>query len=241
MLYDLFALELLKLRRSRVLLLAVAIPLMLALVNALMVVRRVPLPAIDAALWLRFWAGVSAQWTYPILPLYIALMTALLNGQEHQHHGWRLMLTLPVGQLQLFVAKALLAWLAAVAGTVIAIAAAAACVLAMGAFGASLDGAFAFGIVPLGAKTALAVLPVVAIQHALSWRVRNMAVPLALGVVATLAINPVAASPYWMLYPWTYTAAALGSHPEALMLAAGSALALFGASAVLLSRREVDA
>lgn len=240
MLHELFTLELLKLRRSRVLLLTVAIPLLLVLVNALALARRIPLAAIDGPQWLRFWESVSAQWCYPVMPLYVALITALLNGQEHRHHGWRMLLTLPVSPLQLFAVKAFVAWLAAVAGMMIVAAGAAASVLVLAAAGARLQGAFAFDIAPLLGTLALTMLPIVAIQHALSWRVRNLAVPLALGVLATLAINPAGHSRYWMAYPWTYTPAALGAHPEALLLAAVSGLALFAASAVLLARREVD-
>lgn len=240
MLHELFTLELLKLRRSRVLLLTVAIPLLLVLVNALMLARRVPLAAIDGAQWLRFWESVSAQWCYPVMPLHIALVTALMNGQEHRCHGWRMLLTLPVSQLQLFTVKAFVAWLAALAAMMIVIASAASSVLVLAAAGARLQGAFAFDIGTLMGTLALTMLPVVAIQHALSWRVRNLAAPLALGVAATLAINPVGQSRYWMACPWTYTPAALGPHPEALLLAAVSGLALFAASACLLARREVE-
>lgn len=245
MLLKLLALELLKVRRSLALLMMFAVALMVVLLNVLMLAKQFDLAAIGAPQWLRFWQNITGLFCYFMLPLYIALITGLLNGHEHRNHTWRLMLTLPVSQLQLFIAKCLLAWLFVLGALAVLATGAALAVLGFGVAGASLDGAFAFQLLPLVPKVMLGALPLVVIQHAISWRFQNIVAPLAVGVIGTMGITQVGSSSYWVWYPWTYaTMAAMGSTPDrqhmALMLAAAVGAALFIASAALLGRREVD-
>ena len=237
--------ELLKIRRSLALLMMFAIPLMVVVLLTSIIVKRNVLGAIGASQWMEYWAGNTALWCYFMLPLYIALVTGLLNGQEHKNQTWRLMLTLPVSQFQLFVVKAFLAWLFVVGATV---------VMALGALlsawvlvlaGAGADGAFSFAPLPVIGKVALACLPVLAIQHALSWRVQNLVLPLAVGVMATMGITQIGRSEFWTWYPWSYSLMAVhggqeGVQEKALMLAALVGAALFLLSAYLLGRREVE-
>lgn len=237
--------ELIKIRRSLALLMMFAIPLMVVALISATLVKRNELNAIGARQWMDFWGGNTAVWCYFMLPLYIALDTGLLNGQEHKNQTWRLMLTLPVSQFQLFVVKAFLAWLFVIGATV---------VLALGALlsawilvlaGAGADGAFSFPLLPVIGKVALACLPVLAIQHALSWRVQNLVLPLAVGVVATMGITQIGGSELWVWYPWAYSlmavnGGAVAKQHLALMLAALVGTALFALSAYLLGRREVE-
>lgn len=237
--------ELLKIRRSLALLMMFAIPLMVVTLLTSITVKRNALGAIGASQWTEYWAGSTALWCYFMLPLYIALVTGLLNGQEHKNQTWRLMLTLPVSQFQLFVVKAFLAWLFVVGATV---------VMALGALlsawvlvlaGAGADGAFSFALMPVVAKVTLACLPVLAIQHALSWRVQNLVLPLAVGVMATMGITQIGRSEVWAWYPWAYSLVAVHGgdaavQNKALMLAALVGTALFTLSAYLLGGREVE-
>ncbi|QYF92413.1 ABC transporter permease [Massilia sp. PAMC28688] len=245
MLLKLLAVELLKVRRSLALLMMFAIALMVVALNVLMLVKQYPLAAMGPAHWLRLWQNSAGLWCYFMLPLYIALVTGLLNGQEHRNHTWRLMLTLPVTQLQLFAVKALLAWLFVAGATLVLGAGTALSMLVLGAAGASLDGAFAFPVLAALGKATLGCLPVLVIQHAVSWRFQNLTAPLAVGVVATMGITQVGSSSYWVWYPWTYaTMAVMGSEAasrqQALALAAGVGALLFAAAAAALARREVE-
>ncbi len=241
----LLTVELLKIRRSLALMMMFAIPLMVATLNALILVRRHGVHMIRAEHWDFYWLGSTGLWCYFMLPLYIALITSLLNGHEHKHQTWRLMLTLPVTQLQLFVVKACLAWLFVLGASAI---------LALGTtlgagvlilFGASARGAFDFAPLPFLAKLAITSLPVLAIQHALSWRLQNLFAPLALGVIATMGITQMGGSKSWIWYPWVYSLMAVNgsdhvNQQHALMLSAGVGAVLFAASAWYLTRREVE-
>jgi hypothetical protein len=242
------SIELLKVKRSQAQWMMIAIPLLVVLLNVLMLLKRTPvasLGGLDERHWLRLWQSTTALWCYFMLPLYIALVTGLLNGHEHKNHTWRLMLTLPISQRQLYVAKAVLAWLFVVGANVVLVAGTSLAIGLLGVAGAPLAGAFAAPMLAMLSKISLACIPVLLIQHALSWRVRNLVLPLAVGVIATMGIAQIGSSTYWAWYPWTYPLmaanggdAALQSH--ALLLAAGVGAALFALSALVLGGRETE-
>ncbi len=237
--------ELLKIRRSLALLMMLLIPQMVVVLNVLMLARRNGIDAIDARQWGYYWSTSTAMWCYFMLPLFIALITGLLNGQEHKNQSWRLMLTLPVSQTRLFVVKGLLAWIFVMGASVILAVSLYLGALLLIAIGAAPQGAFAFAPLPMLAKLAVASLPVIAIQHAVSWRFQNLVLPLALGVVATMGITQIGSSSNWIWYPWSYALMAvngadLPKQHLALWLAAGTGAALFAGSAFILGRREVE-
>jgi ABC-type Na+ transport system ATPase subunit NatA len=227
----LLRLELLKLRRSLPLLLLVACPLLVVALNTGMALKSGGAAFARPGFWFGFWQGNLALWTYFMLPLYIALVTALLNGNEHKHGTWRLLLSLPVTPRQLYLAKAALAW-GCVLGAHLALgllATLAAQLLA--ALRPTPPGMFDFSIALALAKISLACLPVVLIQHALSWRFANFVLPLAVGIGATMGIIQLGSSEYWVYFPWSYSLmASNGGAPEARHLA----LLLSGAVAVAL-------
>ena len=231
----LLRLELLKLRRSLPLLMLVACPLLVVALGTGMLLKSPAAAFTRPHFWLGFWHGNLALWTYFMLPLYIALVTALLNGNEHRNGTWRLLLTLPVTPRQLYLAKAALAW-GCVLGANLALgllSMLAAQLLA--AVRPTPAGMHDFPLALSLAKISLACLPVVLIQHALSWRVANFVLPLAVGICATMGIVQLGSSEYWVYFPWSYSLmAASGSEPaaqqQALLLAAGLALGLLGST-----------
>jgi len=242
----LMTVELLKIRRSLALLMVAAAPLIVVVFDVLMMLKRTGFAALGSRHWPGFWMGNTALWTYFMLPLYIALVCALLNGQEHRNQSWRLMLTLPVSQSQLYVVKALLAWLFVVCSNLILLGATALAIALLGAAGAPLAGAFEYPALSVAARMSIAGLPILLIQHAVAWRFQNLVLPLAVGVFGTMGIMQVGSSEYWTWYPWTYPLMAAngsdGTHQQlALMLAAGLGALLFAVTTLVLGRREVAA
>ena len=242
---NLLSVELLKIRRSLALLLMFVIPLVVVVLNVLIMLRQNELRAITKSHWDMYWYGSSGLWCYFMLPLYIALITGLLNGQEHRNQTWRMMLALPISQTQLFVVKGFLAWLFVMgASTVMALGATLGAGLLV-LFGATAQGAVDFEMLPFMAKLAVSCLPVVAIQHAVSWRFQNIVLPLAIGVIATMGITQIGSSSSWVYYPWAYSLMAINgsesaNQEQALMLAAGVGTALFALTALVLGRRDVE-
>ncbi|MES2760257.1 MAG: ABC transporter permease [Pseudomonadota bacterium] len=241
----LLSVELLKVKRSQALWMMFAIPLVVLLLNLLMMLKRTAVGALGDTHWARFWMGNTMLWCYFMMPLYIALITSLLNGHEHKNQTWRLMLTLPVSPRQLYVAKAVLAWLFVAGANAVLVGATALAIALLGVAGASQTGAFVFPMLAFWGKVSLACVPVLMIQHAVSWRVRNLVLPLAVGVMATMGITQIGSSEHWVWYPWSYALMAVsGSDPamrsQALLIAAGVGAVLFALSAFLLGTRETQ-
>lgn len=242
----LLRLELLKLRRSLPLLLLLACPFLVVALSTGMLLKSDDAFFARPHFWSGFWQGILALWTYFMMPLYIALVTALLNGNEHRNATWRLLLTLPVTPRQLYLAKAVLAW-SCVLGANLGLA-------LLSILGAQLlaalrptpPGMFEFSLWQALAAVSLACLPVVLIQHALSWRVANFVLPLAVGIGATMGIIQLGSSEYWVAFPWSYSLmAANGTAPEArrlaLLLAAGLAPGLLAWTTWRAGRRPITA
>lgn len=244
MILNLCLVELSKIRRSLVLLMTLACPFAVVLLVFAMNLRNSSRQSVGPEQWAMLWASVSAMWSWFMLPLYVALSTSLINGNEHRNQTWRLMLSLPISRVELFSAKAivaillmLFAHLAVLAWTVLAIG-------ALGAFGFPLEGAFRIGSPSMLWAAPVAALPMLVLQHAISWRIRSIVPPLAVSVIATFAAIQVGSSEFWPWLPWTYplvstNAASEAARATALILAPGLALVLFPLSAWWLGRREV--
>ena len=241
---SLIRIEISKANRSLAMLMMVVSPLMVTTVNSLMLFNRGPEMIIDKG-WELFWMGNHALWSYFMFPLYVALVTALLNGIEHKSQGWRFMLSLPVQPWKLFLAKLSLAWLyclGACLSLFLSVLAAIGVLTLLGFRGehwlsiSSISGL----IYALGGCSATLV-----IQHIVSWRWQNIVVPLGLGVMATMSIVQLASSKYWVYSPWVYTLTAsnasdVSNRYQALTLSATISIVLTLAGCLWLGRREVS-
>lgn len=235
--------EALKLRRSLALLMLFACPFMVSLLvfgvqmKTGAVGKPVPLTM--------YWLAHTAIWTYFMLPLMIALLTALVNGQEHKNATWRIMLSQPISARQLFFAKFVLA------AIMVLIANGLLMLMMMGGanvlewFGRNVQGQWQATMLQQVLILSLASLPILIIQLWLSWHVQNMVAPLALGVIATMGILQIGQSKDWIYYPWSYVMAALqASAPEvrqsALQLASLLAAVLLTIALAWVGRRGAE-
>lgn len=244
MIVRLCQIELLKIRRSLVLLMTLVCPLAVIVLVFVMSLRQTAAVDMDAGKWGMLWAGVSAMWSWFMLPLYIALATSLINGNEHRQQSWRLMLSLPISRFQLYAAKALVAALLMVGAHLLLLASTCAAIGALGLFGYSLTGAFAVHSAWMLWSAPVAALPILVLQHALSWRLRTIVPPLAVAVVATFTSINLGRSDLWPFMPWTYPLIATNASMEASRLNALSlslvvTAVAFPLTAWWLGRREV--
>jgi len=236
--------ELLKVRRSLVLLMSLACPLTVIVLVFGLNLRHTAPADMDAEKWGMLWAGVSAMWSWFMLPLYIALATSLINGNEHRHQSWRLMLSLPISRFELFAAKALVAALLMSCAHFTLLAGTSLVIGVLGLFDYPLTGAFAMQASAMLWAAPVAALPILVFQHALSWRLRTIVPPLAFAVLATFASIYLGRSDYWMYLPWSYPLMATNASMEASRQAALSLALLvtavaFPLTAWWLGRREV--
>lgn len=241
--------ELLKTKRSLALLMLFVCPLFVVVLQSLIMVKTGG-STIDEKGWAMLWAGANAIWCYFMLPLYIALITALLNGNEHKNATWRLMLSLPVQPIWLYLSKLTLAWLYTLIANLVLFLWVAVSILLLKAFGYGAESftfanALDYPFISQVSKTAISCLPILIIQHAISWRYGNIVAPLALGVIATMGISQIGSSDYWVYYPWSYmTMSNMGSDSsmqlQAVWLALGTAVFAIIATSIWLCRRETS-
>lgn len=244
MLIKLFRIELLKIRRSLALLMLLACPLMVVVLVFGVGLKQTAAIDFNQKTWFAVWQTSTAIWCYFMLPLYIALITGLLNGNEHKNQTWRLMLALPISLRQLYFVKALLAWSFVVVANLLLAIYILLVALVLAALGYPMQGAFEFPIWYAVLNISLACFPILIIQHAISWRFSNIVFPLATGVIATMGIVQLGSSEYWVYYPWSYILmSANGSsadmQQQALYLAAGLGSVLFAITSYWLGKREV--
>ena len=243
MLIRLIQIELLKTKRSLALLMMFLSPLMVLLVNLLLLLNNEG-KLIGEKGWGVFWMQNYALWGYFMMPLYIALVTALLNGIEHRSNGWRFMMSLPIKQKDLFLAKLILAWLYLLGASAVLFLSVLLSILCLDAFGITGADMLSFEVSQKLIYATVACLAILTIQHIVSWRWKNIVAPLGLGVVATMSIMQFSHSKYWHFNPWTYTLMTTnGADPTGQTLALVYSLAITVGLTLIalfwLGRREV--
>jgi hypothetical protein len=243
MLIKLVQIELLKTKRSLALLMMFLSPLMVLLVNILLLLNNKG-EFIGEKGWSMYWMQNYAMWGYFMMPLYIALITALLNGIEHRSNGWRFMMSLPIKQKDLFLAKLILAWLYLLGASVVLFLSVLLSIFCLDAFGITGADMLSFEVSQKLIYTMVAGLAILTIQHIVSWRWKNIVAPLGLGVVATMSIMQFSHSKYWHFNPWTYTLMTTnGAAPTGQTLALVYSLAITFSLTLIalfwLGRREV--
>lgn len=242
-LLTLFAIEFTKLKRSQALLMTLLCPLSVVGLQFLIVVEGGGKAIVEKG-WESYWYGAISLWYMLMLPLYVALITTLINAIEHKHNGWRFMATLPIKQWQLFVVKGLISWLFVLFASVLMYVLTSASIVVMTLIGYQAEMSFTSPFLSHLLKVMVAALPIIVIGHVISWRVKNIILPLAIGVIMTIVATTIARSEYWPYDPWTYHLAATlvskeGASLQALVLGGALGLSIFVVSAWLLGKREV--
>lgn len=102
----LFRAELIKVRRSLILGLALLFPLGLLTVTFL--VAALVIKPGDGASWHQWMSYSLVPWACFLLPMLLCLMPTLLLGLEHQNHQWKHLHALPVSRWKHHAAKQLL-------------------------------------------------------------------------------------------------------------------------------------
>ena len=161
-------------------------------------------------------------WGLLMLPLYVALQTALIAGLDHADSQWKALFARPVPRWTIYVAKLIVVTLMAASSAAILVAG----VLAEGAFLRWLDVSLGFGatvpvaaIVSQAAQVAALAFLFLTIQHWVSLRWRSFSVAIGFGIVAmvTSFAMLLAAGQYgaWPQYfPWSLPMLVMARQPQ---------------------------
>ncbi|GAB6195754.1 ABC transporter permease [Lysobacter xanthus] len=196
----LFHAETLKLRRSLSLVIVLAIP---AMVFVMQMAMR--LTGHGASDWRMHAMSGAAIWAYLLLPLTATALTALLAQVEHAPRAWSSVLTLPCPKGRVFAAKALLA----VALMAVIPALLWCVILGSGLLAGTIDPATVLpGPPPVAmlaevlARMWLAGLLVVAIQFIVATATPNFAAPIIVGIGGTFFAVAATSAKAGIYFPW---------------------------------------
>lgn len=110
--------EMLKLKRTLAFLMIFVAPLLVATLQFLVIWNQ-KRPGADFQLWDMISRGALSVWAVFMLPLFITLETALINGVEHGEKQWKHLFALPIPRHAVYAAKFLIAQALAAASTLI--------------------------------------------------------------------------------------------------------------------------
>ncbi|WP_454151157.1 ABC transporter permease [Microbacterium lacticum] len=229
-----FRAELIKLKRSTIWLIALALPL-LAVTTGTINLANNP-DALDAG-WASFTSQVTLFYGLLFFSIGIGLLAATAWRMEHRGTNWNLLLTSTRQPVRLVLAKiAVIAIPVAFMQLVLVTGA-----FISGAFVLRLDGAVPWQFALVGALSVVAALPLIAIQSLLSMLLKSFAVPVAiclLGcVVGVATVTSDALRPLSYVLPQAINTRALNLGSTALAgsggLTAADVVPLLGTALIL--------
>lgn len=199
--------ELLKLKRTLAIKIAVVAPAVVLLLHFLVFHQRASFFAAQGDMWLTVVKNVFMLWVILMLPLFVTLETALVGGIEHTSSNWKHLFAQPIPRGAIYAGKiiaglclTLLSTLILWAGTV-----------AMGYILKVLKPQLHFASTPPWAfilqhylMSFLAVWLIVAIQTWVSARWQSFSASIGFGMTATVIGFMLINSEKWgPIYPWT--------------------------------------
>ncbi len=219
--------EVIKLKRTLVLLVCLAAPLCAAAFPVMVMLNR---PKHSA--WVALLGEGAAVWAYFLLPMAVTALTVLVAQLEHGPRMWNHLLALPVDRAKLFGAKIVVVLMLVLLMDLILYAALYAAVFLGAALipGASLSGD------PQWADTFFSLLlmngaglTMIVLQLWAALRFRSFATPLVLGIVGTFFALAIQASKAAVFLPWlapayTFTITRPGSLAVVIFGYAGAAV-----------------
>ena len=194
------AAELLKLRRSLVLLVTLAAPVCVSAFAAAALATRS-----GTVGWERFLDEGLAMWSFFMLPMSVTALTMLLAQLEHNSRMWTHLLALPVPRASLFLSKMLVAILLLLAMQMLVYGGLYAAGLAVDVVlgGGKLTGDMQTGEMAVGlVAMAIGTLPMLAIQLWVALASRSFVTPLVVGILGTFFALVVTAAGVRLYIPW---------------------------------------
>ncbi len=236
-----FVTELMKLRRSLVVLLCVAAPSMVALLAAMMLSDRQ-----DSSSWAVFATGAAGLWAYFMLPMTVTALTVLVAQIDHGPRFWNHLLALPVPRWRIYAAKAAVVILltAAMTLSLVVLIPVAGIVAESIASGTQLSGNpdAAGSAKILGTMFSGSIL-LIGIQLWAALRFRSFVPPLVIGIGGTFVAVAATGARQGLYFPWLLPTYALSTDPAraevAISLGLLGGLLIVGVMLIDMSRKEV--
>jgi len=202
--------ESLKLKRTLALWMVFIAPLIVVSLQFFILVDRGK-PSGTGSMWPGYARMVSSLWAIFMLPLFVTLETALLNGLEHSARSWKQLFSLPVSRTSIVSAKMFTSFLLIGSSTLIL------CILIVfsGKLLPVLRPAYHFPGLPILVIVKTAFLPflaswlIIAIHSWISMRWPGFALSLGVGIGAVFFAVFATSAKAGKFYPWLFPLNAL--------------------------------
>lgn len=191
--------EILKLKRTNIALMATIIPLFAVFQGAMFVSSNNG--QLDFDLWNTLFIGSMSQFSSLIFPITITVIIAMITRVEHSGNGWKQLLTMPVKREDVYFLKLIIGIFTIIYSVFIF------CIgmITIGIWFGGNDSIPIHLMVVRPFIALIASMPVIAMQFYLSFRFSHIGIPLAFGAGLSLPSMLIANSTkYWIYYPWTY-------------------------------------
>jgi len=209
---DIIAVELLKLKNSKILWIVILAPAFMVLQGVINLMRYYDLfTGQGQNLWEQLYTQSMIFYVMILFPALISVVMTLVARIENSHRGWKQYLSLPVKKGTVYVIKSVIAFGLVFINILTLIIA----MLIAGILIGAQESLPYLSLIGRPLATYIAALPIMAILYVLSIRYSQMTVPLGIGIGLALPAMLVANTKYWLIYPWTYPImAALGENME---------------------------
>jgi len=232
--------EILKLKRTLALWMALLAPLVVVALQFLIVLTRgEDLIRAGANPWVFLSRNIFMLWSIIMLPLFIALEAALLGHIEHSGSNWKHIFATPLPRRSIYVAKLLAGLILAALGSLVMFC----LILLSGGILAQIKPVLALAETPcpwirfleLAFVPFVAAWLLIAIHTWISLRWPNFVLALGIGVAGTMASLFLINSEYGLHFPWTIPALAVNTRINQLFGGDPSPVAAQVQSSVLLA------
>ena len=198
---DIFDVELLKLRGSKILWIVILAPIFMVAQGAFNLIRYYDIfTGKGQNVWEQLYTQSMIFYVMILFPVLISIVMTLIARIENANNSWKHYLSLPIDREKIYGIKFIIGCGLIFINILVLIVS----VLVAGKI-INAPGTIPYKMIFIKPTvTYIAALPIMAILYVLSIRFSHMAIPLGIGIGLTLPAMLVANSKYWIFYPWTY-------------------------------------
>ncbi|NMM62996.1 ABC transporter permease subunit [Clostridium sp. P21] len=208
---NVFRVELLKLRHSKILNIVIFLPLFFVILGFTNFLRyRQLFTEKGQNVWSQVYTQSSMFYGLFIIALFITIIIAILVRIENADDNFKRILTLPIKRSDLYIAKLFVACGIVALNLILLML----LIISAGVIIAPSNQSMPIELIYTPILCIIASLPVIGVQYYLSMKFKNIAVPLGVGLAFSIPSILINNTKYWMLFPWTY--------PGRVLLNAGS-------------------
>ncbi|MBV7276258.1 ABC transporter permease [Clostridium sp. PL3] len=201
-----FKAELLKLRHSNMLSIAMFMPIFFVIMGLSNFLRYKELfTSKGQNVWQQIYTQSSLFYGLFIIPLFITIIIAILVRIENSEDNFKRIITLPVKRSDIFMAKLIVGCIIVLLNLILFMA----LVILAGLIIAPGGQSMPMNLVYSPVLCFIAALPVIALQYYLSMKFSNIAVPLGIGVIFSVPAVLINNTKYWVMFPWIYPGRAI--------------------------------